>query len=350
MWKVFHHQMCQNKVSVRWKKAKLESIFSISVNTDDPTKHPEYFCHACKRVMDKAGSRGNYQHRTVIFGGWSRHSGLDCTVCRQYAHAKRVERLPKVVKTPGRPSTTSPRYLVQHIQDIAPTPLVEAGDDTKVCRSHLSVPFSEFKCPLCNDLLRSPIELVTCGKIVCVCNDLLQQDSLQCPCCRGNHLSDFKTQAGFQVGVECPGEHLYSVCEMSGPHSVAVIQGPQRKHTNPQEQPGVQPQSSIVDILHQPLTAQIEEMLQTNLAKRSLSSSGSEVLHLRTGGKVNISYANTSPPLTRLLRHHLLFSHWPLCKWGMPKSPHASPSPEFTSHESWPQHSLEQAKDDKNVN
>ena len=172
----------------------LERAFGISAQSDDPNTHPQHFCHSCKRVMAKVNPY--YQHEIVVFEGWCSHTELACRVCQHYAIIQREGRPSKNPQTPGRPPSISPRYCMQHIRKVAPSPLVSPGDSISICKIHLSVPLSELKCPVCDNVLVSPVELVTCRNIVCaecLCTKLQQGGNLVCPCCNSNHLSDFTT-------------------------------------------------------------------------------------------------------------------------------------------------------------
>lgn len=59
---------------------ELSTVFGLSVDEDDPLKHPAHFCHACKIVMGKAISKPHFRHQTSTFEGWCTHHEEDCTV------------------------------------------------------------------------------------------------------------------------------------------------------------------------------------------------------------------------------------------------------------------------------
>lgn len=269
---------------------ELERVFKVSAGTDDPHMHPKHFCHSCKRIISKAGPY--YKHRTVVFEGWCAHEDNSCTVCQHFARIQRGGRPSKTNRTPGRPPTISSRYCIQHIHQVAPPPFTSPDVSVRVCELHLSVPASEFNCPICLKVLRSPVQLVTCGNVVCAgCLCCQIQDALVCPCCNHDHLQDFASiRPAPPLVVKVIGS-LCTVCEKCHNH---IQLKDYRDHncctTSPQQ---VLPHSSIEEVLHQPLTAPlsaIEQKLQTKLAKRSIagqSSSDEGILQMKTGGKVS---------------------------------------------------------------
>ena len=311
-------RVCGKSVTTKSVKTKylclkhvdaLEQAFGITVNSDDPNAHPTYFCHSCKRVMDKVGPY--YQYKTVLFEGWCPHTDeRHCTVCDHYKTIQRGGRPPKPARTPGRPSDISPRYLMQHVRALSASSFLEPGESATVCQTHLSLPLAEFKCPLCRNLLRSPVELVPCRKVVCaecLCQEINDHNSLVCPCCNTDHLQDYSTiRAATPLVVNVLGS-LCIVCSNCNAHMQLSTY---REHITSRCQssvPQVLPQSSIEEVLHQPLTAPLtalEQKLQTNLAKRSLTTGSEEgVLKLKTGGKVK---KNT---IIHMVLHLLRFSN-----------------------------------------
>lgn len=99
---------------------ELEIVFGIDVKSDKSDMHPTHFCHPCKTVMHKKMKQGQaYQHRTLTFSDWCEHKD-DCTVCEHYHRIQRGGRPRKVKNTPGRPRHTSPKYCIDHIQEVAP--------------------------------------------------------------------------------------------------------------------------------------------------------------------------------------------------------------------------------------
>ena len=255
----------------------LRTVFKLA-GSDDKLIHPQHFCHACKVVVDK--SKASYHHRTTVFEGWSTHTDNNCTVCQHYQALQRGGRPKKIKRTPGRP-----RYCLDRVQEIASPPLVSPEQPINVCDVHLHLPISELNCPICCDILRQPKELVTCGSVVCaqcMCRWLKERDSLECPCCYSDHLKDFTTIRQAPSLVENVLRSLCVVCEKCSNH---ILLGTyQVHHHKPQ---AVSPNTSIEDVLEQPLSAPltpIKQKLQTSLARRSMS--GDKVLQLKTGGKV----------------------------------------------------------------
>ena len=173
----------------------LQRVFDLSVLSDDPSVHPTHFCHACKTVVHKF--EPNYTHRTTVFKGWCTHSEGECLVCEHYSGMQRGGRPKKVKKTPGRPPTVNPWSCISHVEAVAPPPFVPSDDSITLCSTHQPDSLSDIYCPLCSDILKSPIELVTCGYIVCApCLSrwlICREDDLSCPSCYSDHLRDFTT-------------------------------------------------------------------------------------------------------------------------------------------------------------
>lgn len=172
--------------------SELQSTFRI-VGFDDPNTHPEHFCHACKVVIDK--SKIGYNHRTTVFKGWRAHTEDNCEVCQHYLTLPRGGRQKKA-RRGGRPPFTSPRYCIERVRELASPPLIAPSQYINTCDVHQHLPLSELKCPICLDILSQPIELVTCGRLMCadcMCKWLCASDHLACPCCYKEHLRDFST-------------------------------------------------------------------------------------------------------------------------------------------------------------
>ena len=145
----------------------LQTAFGIDTTRDSPDIHPQYFCHACKNVVHRTRTEG-YQHRTELFQEWDEHKDGSCNVCRHYDNLRKGGRPRKGRHTPGCPSNDSPRYCIQNIRAIAPPSLVLAHHNTpKICEEHQMVDLKELHCPICCDILQSPVELVDCRAVVC---------------------------------------------------------------------------------------------------------------------------------------------------------------------------------------
>lgn len=261
----------------------LHRVFQLA-GPDDKSIHPTHFCHACKVVVDKSES-SHYSHRTTVFEHWGAHTEGHCTVCLHYQALQRGGRPKKTKRSCGRPPTSSPRYCIDRVQEVAPPFLILPDKHFTTCDVHQHFPISELNCPLCCDILNQPIELVTCGAIVCAeCMHkwLKVQNHLACPCCYTDHLKDFSTIRQAPSLVVTAIRSLCVVCEQCTSHMQLWMY---QEHTcTPQ---AVSPNTSIEDVLEQPLSAPltpIEQKLQTSLARRSMT--GEKVLHLKTGGKV----------------------------------------------------------------
>ena len=165
---------------------EIHTVFGLSVKLDDPAIHPTHFCHACKTVIHKHKCGGSYQHRTTVFEGWCTHTE-DCPICEHYSGIQRGGRPKKVKKTPGRPPNINPRSCISHIQSVAPSPFLPSTETVTPCSVHLPGNICDFYCPICLDILSSPVQLVTCGSVVCapcLSRWLQTRDSLTCPSCR----------------------------------------------------------------------------------------------------------------------------------------------------------------------
>lgn len=259
----------------------LERVFGLSARMDDPDMYPTHFCHSCKRAISKAG------HNIVQFDQWCTHEDTNCTVCEYYGTLQRGGRPPKTNRTPGRP-LISLRYCIQHIKNVAPKPFTASDEKIAVCESHISVPASQFNCPLCHQILTSPVQL-TCGNVVCadcLCSRLHQQNSLACPCCNSDHLEDYNTITSAPPLVVNVIGGLCIVCTKCHIH---IQLKDYHNHLTNSCIHSPAPIESIEDVLCQPSTTPLtplEQKLQTNLARRSLTCSEEGVLRLKTGGKV----------------------------------------------------------------
>lgn len=139
-----------------------------------------------------------------------------CTVCQHYAVIQRGGRPAKTNRT-GRPPNICPRYCADHIRAVAPPALTPPDAEITVCEAHL---LSEFSCPICCDILRRPIELVTCGNVVCaecLCRWLQHQKCFACPC-YADHLFDFSTIKQAPPLVVSMIGSLCTVCDKCNNH------------------------------------------------------------------------------------------------------------------------------------
>ena len=270
-------------------------VFQISIKSDSPDIHPPFFCHSCKIVLLKASSAvKQYQHMTVVFEGWCTHVEDSCQVCEHYHSLQRRGRPKKVKRTAGRPPTTSPRYCVDHIREIAPPPLAPLAE-VDVCTHHNQGALTELTCLICCGVLTSPVEIVSCQSVVCaecLCSWIQHSSDLACPCCYDHHLRDYST--GIRSASTLILHLLGSLCVICGRCQSHVqldahtdhAKGGCTTHTR-----RVSSYSSVDDVLRRPLTSPltpVEQKLQTSLARRSMSGSPEDVLQMKTGGRVCI--------------------------------------------------------------
>ena len=272
---------------------QLHAVFGISARDDHPNTHPTHFCHACKVVTQKATDT-SYQHRTSVFEGWCSHEeGEDeCSVCQHLTSMQRGGRPKKIKRTPGRPPSIGTKYCIDRVRQVAPPLLIPPQEHVSVCELHLRLPLTELNCQICEELLSQPIELVTCGSIVCaecICKWLQHQSHLACPCCYSDHLRDFTTIRQAPSLVVTSISSLCVICGQCKSHVQLHKYSDHHKSCTPST-PEVLLNTSVEDIIHQPVSAPltpIEQKLQTCLARRSVTDEN--VLMLKTGGKVNIA-------------------------------------------------------------
>jgi len=271
----------------------LKMVFGVDARQDNPLIHPQHFCHACKTVLHKATTRP-FQHLTTPFEGWCHHVEGGCTVCTHYQAIYRGGRPKTKKRTPGRPPNISHQHCITHVRTIAPPPLqLTSNEGMEVCSIHQLVPLAQLECSLCHSIPCCPVELVTCGNVVCtncLCTILQQQESLECPCCHIDHLRDFATIRSAPPIVLSMLESVCVVCHKCTRHMKVRDFIQHTKTSCEHEQQVVQEHSSVQDLLQQPLTAPltaIEQKLQTSLARRSMNSSDN-VLQMKTGGKVEL--------------------------------------------------------------
>ena len=144
-----------------------------------------------------------------------------CRVCEHYCKLQKGGRLKKLVHT-GRPPSISPRYYAQHVKEIASPPLVEPATTISICHSHQAIDTSHLHCPICCNILLSPIELVTCGSLVCAqccCIWLTHCTQLTCPCCYHPHITDFSTIRPASPLILSTLGSLCVVCEKCDHHT-----------------------------------------------------------------------------------------------------------------------------------
>ena len=277
-------------------QGSLSSVFDIDVRQDSPSIHPLYFCHACKNITQKASTW--YEHKTEPFTEWCEHSDTSCKVCQHFSTLQKGGRPRKVGYATGRPSHNGPRYCAQNIQAIAPPAFVYTHHaPPQICERDQAVDVRQLECPICGNLLQSPVELVTCGNIVCAnccCSWLRHSKGTSCPCCYSCHLEDFTTvrqASALTVSL------LASVCVICGACGSHMRQDTYSKHidsgckSNGASSPSSSPvDTSVENMLNRDITTPltpIELKLQSRLAKRSLATSPDDnILKIKTGGQV----------------------------------------------------------------
>ena len=147
---------------------------------------------------------------------------------------------------------------------------------SRICETQQTVVQKELHCPICCDILQSPLELVVCRAVVCAkccCSWLTHCKNTSCPCCFGDHLQeDFSTVRPASQLLPSLLESLCVVCGECGGHVRLKVYS---QHVNG----GCQ---SLLTHIHMtlalnwlitaPLTS-VELKIHSKLAKRSLAAS-----------------------------------------------------------------------------
>lgn len=271
---------------------ELMTVFGISTNDDDPSVHPQHFCHQCQLTIHKAKTKRDYNHQTVPFNRWCSHVEGSCCVCEHYSRLHKAGR-PKKLQRTGRPPAVSVKYCIQRVIDVAPKSQVQPGITTCSFQDHQILDPSQLQCRICSDILNSPIELVTCGSVVCAecfIERLQHSKQLTCPCCSTSHIEDFTTIRPASQLTQSMLSRLCVVCEKCQSHLRLDKLKEHVSNSCSTHSEEVPPSVSVEHILNRPSTAPltpVEQKLQTSLVKRSLSTSPEErILRVKTRGQV----------------------------------------------------------------
>ena len=148
-------------------------VFSVDVSHDIPAVHPQSFCHRCKNAIyftkeaekPKGKAPQSYKHHISVYSGWAEHSGVSCDVCIHASTTQKGGR-PRKVKI-GRPALVSPRTAIRYIQNSAPASFFPSPTTHTYDASSTPVKLADLTCPICTEVLDRPIEMTTCGAMVC---------------------------------------------------------------------------------------------------------------------------------------------------------------------------------------
>ena len=181
---------------------KIAQTFGVLCSDDNPDLHPPFICHGCYSVTTrskKATEKGRqYNHSIKVFS-WTSHSPDGCAVCEHFQKVSTGGRPKKKCRNHGRPSTISIKSAIDHIRSTAPPfffPIHDSPAREVTQLDNESAVTAELACKLCNRILDRPIQLTQCNTLVCMeclCKVLEEKGDLCCPCCHGDHLSDFST-------------------------------------------------------------------------------------------------------------------------------------------------------------
>ena len=149
------------------------------------------------------------------------------------------------------------------------------------------VDLKELYCPICCDILQSPIELVDCRAVVCAeccCSWLQHCDETSC---YSDHLKDFSTTSKLVVSL------LGGLCVICGECGRCVRMEDYSQHTDGgcKTHHNSHPHDTSVEgVLSQPVTTSLTTVklkLQSKLTRHSLAASLEEnVLRINAGGQV----------------------------------------------------------------
>ncbi len=163
---------------------KCQDTFGIDISSDNPSIHPQCYCHPCEVCKSKQNRLQTHQLTSGLITCTT--SSVQCAwVFRKQGYLRNPSKL-------ADHPTSLHRLLLKNTKDeIAANSILPDMDPANI----LNVP-DELKCYLCSSLLKKPIELTTCQKYACAeccCQNLQKAESLSCPCCGTDHVADFCT-------------------------------------------------------------------------------------------------------------------------------------------------------------
>ena len=227
---------------------------------------------------------------TIIIVILTKQKTLFFQICYHFQQLSKGGRSVKA-KRRGTPSGETPRMVAEHITAIAPPPPPNEDPHPQFIPTSL---INERTCPICLDIVRSPVHL-SCDHTVCVhcCSKHMQVSySLQCPCCYRHTLSSITIsitsafflsllndsivcirKCGNMVKLQDYHHHLHNCCKT---HHVN-INSPSKV--------------TLKDVLCQPITSPatpVEHKAAQHLVKRLLhqGEGAPGVVQIPTGGQV----------------------------------------------------------------
>ena len=294
--KPLHRFKCKRKCSDY--RDLLRQAYNIECLDDNPNIHPSQFCPPCfqraGRICDAKAKQVSYESSISPFS-WRIHAENSCAICKMFNQQSVGGRPRKERKNRGHPGSSSTRTLWKHLDTIAPASfqVVQPLTPSRFQAIGPNISLVDFQCPCCTNILNRPIQLSSCGKMVCA--DCLvacmQGGSDVCPGCRNHHEFGVKNVqsppefvvkliGGLYVRCEAPTCQQYVQMQDLANH---LASGCQQQHQLP-------PEPTVGQLLsqspHTPTTA-IERRVATSLVKRMLAESPEgNIVELATGGQV----------------------------------------------------------------
>ena len=173
-------------------KEELWSAFSISIDEDIPDIHPIYFCDRCHVVVGKKLRATKPYLQSLKLFQWEHHTNSDrCKTCAKLNVILKGGRPKKGRKNRGRPKENSCHNIIAYIRDIAPPHFYNNRDLIEVMKVPEGVSQSESVCPICLNLLNSPIKL-SCKTLLCsscLVTWIETTRSTNCPSCYAHSIT-----------------------------------------------------------------------------------------------------------------------------------------------------------------
>lgn len=276
-------------------KQQLKDTFDINIDSDHKEKHPSCFCRGCYDVIrtrnEASQNQKIYKETKKIFSKWDVHMEVACSVCDHFSKLSKGGR-PKKSKGGGRPPLVGYRSAVTHVRKIAPPTFLPVADPLLSLTTPEPSTINDLKCPVCTKIVDRPIELSTCGKLICsecLAARIESACSLTCPLCDDDHLKNFTTIRAASSLVINVLKQLRVNCKSC---STVVHLANYIPHIDSGCKHYREALITVQDVMQKPLDSPLlpsEEQLQSRLTKRSLATSPEDnILRVKTRGQVTI--------------------------------------------------------------